>query len=59
MAAKSNDRFSFHVISISAKICKTTFPMEFVKIWLIIGDHEYIITAERENLIFFTVGFYA
>ena len=42
-----NNRFSFQVISISAKIWKTTFPKEFFnEIWLKLGDHEYINIAE-------------
>ena len=42
-----NNRFSFRVISILAKIWKTTFPKEFFnEIWLKLGDHEYINIAE-------------
>ena len=44
---RQNNRFSFRVISISAKIWKTTFPKEFFnEIWLKLGDHEYIYIAE-------------
>ena len=40
---RPNYRFSFCVISILAKIWKTTFTKEFFnEIWLIIGDYEYI-----------------
>ena len=38
MAAKN--RFLFHVISILAKIWKTTFPKKvFNEIWLKVGEH--------------------
>ena len=38
---RPNNRFSFRVISISAKIWKTTFPKEFFnEIWLKLGDHK-------------------
>ena len=44
---RPNNQFSFRVISISAKIWKPTFPKEFFnEIWLKLGDHEYINTAE-------------
>ena len=40
-----NNRFFFCVISILAKIWKTTFRKEFVnEIWLKVGEHEYIYT---------------
>ena len=39
---RPHDRISFCVISISAKIWRTTFPKEFLnEIWLIM-DHKYI-----------------
>ena len=42
-----NNQISFRVISILAKIWKTTFPKEFFnEIWLKLGDHEYITIAE-------------
>ena len=42
-----NNRFSFRVISISAKIWKNTFPKEFFnEIWLKLEDHQYIYIAE-------------
>ena len=38
-----NDRFLFRVISILAKIWKTTFPKEFFnETWHMIGYYEYI-----------------
>ena len=44
---RPNNRFSFCVISILAKIWKTTFPKKFVnEIWLKLGDHKYINIAE-------------
>ena len=44
---RPNNRFSFRVISILAKVYKTTFPKEFFNsIWLKLGDHEYIYIAE-------------
>ena len=37
----------FRVISILAKIWKTTFPMKFFnEIWLKVGEHEYIYINE-------------
>ena len=40
---RPNNRFLFRVISILAKIWKTTFPKEFFnEIWLTVGEHEYI-----------------
>ena len=40
--------FYFRVISILAKIGKTTFPKEFFnEIWLKVGEHEYIYTLLR------------
>ena len=45
--SRLNNRFSFRVILISAKIWKTTFPKKFFnEIWLKLGDHEYINIAE-------------
>ena len=42
---RPNYRFLLYVISISAKICKTTFQRNFFnEIWFIIGDYEYIFT---------------
>ena len=42
-----NNWFSFCVISISAKIWKTTFPKEFFdEIWLKLGNQEYINIAK-------------
>ena len=42
-----NNRFSFRIISILAKIRKTTFPKKFFnEIWLKLGDHEYTNIAE-------------
>ena len=44
---RQNNRFLFRVISILAKIWKTTFPKEcFNEIWLKVGEHEYICIAE-------------
>ena len=44
---RPNNRFSFRVISISAKIWKNTFPKEFFnEIWLKVGDYEYNNIAE-------------
>ena len=44
---RPNNRFSFHVISISAKIWKTTFPKEcFNEIWLKLADYENINIAD-------------
>ena len=44
---RPNNRFSAHVISISAKISKNTFPKEFFnEIWLKLEDHEYNNIAE-------------
>ena len=47
---RPNNRFSFRVFLISAKIKKkkkNTFPKEFFnEIWLKLGDHEYINIAE-------------
>ena len=41
---RPNNRFSFCIISILAKIWKTTFPKEFFnEIWLKVGKHEYIL----------------
>ena len=46
------------VISISAKIWKTTFQNEFFnEIWLIIGDHECINIAETQIGHFYFRGF--
>ena len=40
-------RFLFRVISISAKIWKTTFPKEFFnEIWRKVGEHEHIYITE-------------
>ena len=42
-----NIRFLFCVISILAKIWKTTFPKEFFnEIWLKVGEYEYIYITE-------------
>ena len=42
-----NNRFLFRVISILAKIWKTTFPKEFFnESWLKVGEHEYIYITE-------------
>ena len=42
-----NNRFLFRVISILAKIWKTTFPKEFFnEIWLKVGEHKYIYITE-------------
>ena len=42
-----NNWFSFRLISILARIWKTTFPKEFFnEIWLKLEDHEYIYIAE-------------
>ena len=42
-----NNQFLFRVISILAKIWKTTFPKEFFnEIWLKVGEHEYIYITE-------------
>ena len=44
---RPNNRFLFRVISILAKIWKTTFPKEiFNEIWLKVGEHEYIYITE-------------
>ena len=44
---RPNNRFLFCVISILAKIWKTTFPGEFFnEIWLKVGEHEYIYITE-------------
>ena len=44
---RPNNRFLFRVISILAKIWKTTFPKEFFnEIWLKVGEHEYIYITE-------------
>ena len=44
---RPNNRFLFCVISILAKIWKTTFPKEsFNEIWLKVGEHEYIYITE-------------
>ena len=44
---RPNNRFSIRVISILAKIWKTTFPKEFFnEIWLKLEDHEYNDIAE-------------
>ena len=44
---RPNNRFLFRVISILAKIWKTTFPKEFYnEIWLKVGEHEYIYITE-------------
>ena len=44
---RSNNWFLFHVISILARIWKTTFPKEvFNEIWLKVGEHEYIYITE-------------
>ena len=41
-----NNRFLFCVISILAKIWKTTFPKDFFnEIWLKVGEYEYIYTG--------------
>ena len=43
---RPNDRYQFRIISILAKIWKTTFPKEFFnEIWLK-GEHEYIYITE-------------
>ena len=49
---------SFRIISISAKIWKTTFPKEFLnEIWVIIGDYENINIAEIKIVtVFFPPG---
>ena len=40
---RQNNQFLFRVISILAKLWKTTFPKEFFnEIWLKVGEHEYI-----------------
>ena len=47
---------SFRIISILAKIWKTTLPKEFFnEIWVILGDYEYINIAEIKivKVIFF------
>ena len=42
-----NNRFLFRIISILAKIWKTTFPKEFFnEIWLRVGEQEYIYNTE-------------
>ena len=44
---RPNNRFLICVISILAKILKTTFPNEFFnEIWLKVEEHEYIYIAE-------------
>ena len=44
---RPNNRFLFRVISILAKIWKTTFPKEFSnEIWLKVEEHEYIYITE-------------
>ena len=44
---RPNNRFLFCVISILAKIWKTTFPKEFFnEIWLKVGEQEYIYIIE-------------
>ena len=44
---RPNNRFLFRIISILAKIWKTTFPKEFFnEIWLKVGEHEYIYITE-------------
>ena len=44
---RPNNRFLFRVISILAKIWKTTFPKEFFnEIWLKVGKHGYIYITE-------------
>ena len=44
---RPNNRFLFCVISILAKIWKTTFPKKFFnEIWLKVGEHEYIYITE-------------
>ena len=41
------NRFLFRIISILAKIWKTTFLKEFFnEIWLKVGEHEYIYITE-------------
>ena len=48
---RPHNRFSFRVLSISAKIWKTAFPKRFVsEIWFIIGYHEYINIAKIKKL---------
>ena len=52
--SQENLSFQNGIISISAKIWKTTFPKEFFyEIWLIIGDHEYISITETKTGNFF------
>ena len=44
---RRNNQFLFRVISILAKMWKTTFPKEFFnEIWLKVGEHEYIYITE-------------
>ena len=44
---RPNNRFLFRIISILAKIWKTTFPKEYLnEIWLEVGEHEYINITE-------------
>ena len=44
---RPNNWFLFRVISILAKIWKTTFPKEFLnEIWLKVGEHKYIYITE-------------
>ena len=44
---RPNNRFLFRVISILAKIWKTTFPKEFFnEIWLKVGEYEYSYITE-------------
>ena len=44
---RPNNQFLFRVISILAKIWKTSFPKEFFnEIWLKVGEHEYIYITE-------------
>ena len=46
-----NNQFLFRVISILAKIWKTTFPKEFFnEIWLKVGEHEYIYIVKNSIL---------
>ena len=44
---RPNNRFLFRVISILAKIWKSTFPKEFFnEIWLKVGEYKYINITE-------------
>ena len=45
---RPSNRFLFRVISVLAKIWKTSFLKDFFnEIWLNVGEHEYIYITER------------